>query len=310
VLARLNAERLARVMRPKVRGAWNLHLQTQALPLDFFVCFSSVASILGSSGQSNYAAANAFLDALSHHRRSCGLPALSINWGPWSEAGMAAGLRYRLQPQGEGMIDPGMGVRVFNTVLTLRTAQVAALRVDWARFAAAHPRANLATFFALVAPGRNRRSISSCNDEAGKPGAAGTSLIQQLRQAPVDQRPILVEGFVQSQVAAVLGHPPGAVSRTQGLTEMGLDSLAAIELRMHLEQGLACRLPTTLAFDHPNVTALAAHLLGEVLPAHLGESTSATALSSDAGSSLDNLSREELAALLRSELGPIEDNDP
>jgi myxalamid-type polyketide synthase MxaB len=106
VLARQTAERLARVMAPKVRGAWNLHVQTQESSLDFFVCFSSVASLLGSPGQSNYAAANAFLDALVHHRRSLGLPGLSINWGPWAEAGMAAGLRSRLESRGEGMIDP------------------------------------------------------------------------------------------------------------------------------------------------------------------------------------------------------------
>jgi acyl transferase domain-containing protein/acyl carrier protein len=303
VVARQTAERLLRVMEPKVRGAWNLHLQTQALPLDFFVCFSSMASILGSPGQSNYAAANAFLDALAHYRRSRGLPALSINWGAWSEAGMAAGLRSRLQSQGEGMIDPGMGRRAFNSALTLQTTQVAVLRVDWARFAAANPRANLAAFLSLVGPGGNRPPISSRNDRPGEHGAAGTMLIQQLRQAPLEQQLSLVEEFVQSQVAAVLGHPARAVSRTQGLTDMGLDSLAAIELRTRLEQAFACRLPTTLAFDYPTVAALAEHVLEEALTTHLGQSMPATESVANDDAALDNLSRDEIAALLTNELG-------
>jgi myxalamid-type polyketide synthase MxaB len=90
VVDRQTAERFSRVLAPKVYGAWNLHHQTRELPLDFFVLFSSMASVLGSPGQSSYAVANAFLDALAHHRRARGLPGLSINWGPWSEAGMAA----------------------------------------------------------------------------------------------------------------------------------------------------------------------------------------------------------------------------
>ncbi|WNZ66021.1 SDR family NAD(P)-dependent oxidoreductase [Myxococcus sp. MxC21-1] len=92
VLAQLDAERLRTVLAPKVQGAWNLHAQTLGRPLDFFVMFSSAASMLGSPGQGNYAAANAFMDVLAHHRRAAGLPALSVNWGPWAEVGR---LRWR-----------------------------------------------------------------------------------------------------------------------------------------------------------------------------------------------------------------------
>src|SRR5258708_11587520 len=90
LLLNLDRERLAAVMAPKVEGAWNLHALTLNRPLDFFVLFSSVASALGSPGQGSYAAANAFLDALSQHRRTLGLPSLTINWGPWAAVGMAA----------------------------------------------------------------------------------------------------------------------------------------------------------------------------------------------------------------------------
>ncbi|MEL6937151.1 MAG: SDR family NAD(P)-dependent oxidoreductase, partial [Cyanobacteria bacterium J06607_17] len=113
LLANQSWEQLATVMNPKLMGAWNLHAETQHLDLDYFVCFSSIASLMGSLGQSNYAAANAFLDGLAHHRRSLGLPALSINWGPWDEVGMAAQLdsssRHRFAAQGLTPIPPQAG---------------------------------------------------------------------------------------------------------------------------------------------------------------------------------------------------------
>jgi myxalamid-type polyketide synthase MxaB len=310
VMVQQNAERLTQVIRPKVHGAWNLHREALGLPLDFFVCFSSMASLLGSPGQGSYAAANAFLDALAQYRRSCGLPALSINWGAWSEAGMAAGLRSRLQCQGEGMIQPRMGVRTLNYMWTHCAAQVAVLRMDWAWFAAAHPRANLATFLSHVLPCGSRPLLAGRNDPAGERTTAGKTLVERLRQAPVGQRPILVEEFVQCQVAAVLGHPACAISRTQGLTEMGLDSLAALELRTCLEQAFACRLPASLAFDYPTVAALAGHALEGILSARLGGGTPATEQTPNNEAALEDLSREEIASLLAGELGALEEDHP
>jgi myxalamid-type polyketide synthase MxaB len=307
VLTRQTAERLARVMAPKVRGAWNLHEQTQGLPLDFFVCFSSMASLLGSPGQSNYAAANAFLDALAHHRRSQGLPGLSINWGPWAEAGMAAGLRSRLQAQGEGMIDPAMGVRLFAHALTRRLTQVAVLRVDWSRYAARYPRADVAQLLSLLGQTGDRPALAGRSAPVNEGSAAGSTFLERLRRAPPDRRPNLVEEFVESQVALVLGHPAHAISRARGLAEIGLDSLASIELRTCLERAFACRLPTTLAFDYPTVAALAAHMLEDVLSAHFNDNGAAPPVVSPDDDALENLSRDELAALLSSELGISEE---
>ena len=137
-LAQQTWARFAAVLAPKVSGAWNLHEQTRDLPLDFFVLFSSAASVLGSGGQTNYSAANAFLDALAHHRRASGLPGLSINWGPWAEGGMATSLdqrgRRRWEDAGVSLIAPEQGVDVLDLVVPGRSAQVAVLPVDWRRF--------------------------------------------------------------------------------------------------------------------------------------------------------------------------------
>jgi acyl transferase domain-containing protein/acyl carrier protein len=298
MLVNQTAERLARVMAAKVRGAWELHVQTQELPLDFFVTFSSMAALLGSPGVGTYAAANAFLDALAHHRRACGLTALSINWGPWANAGIGAKLHSRLQARGESMIGPALALRVFSWALGQSIPQIAVMRIDWARYATTYPATD---FLALLV-----------DQPAGPmPGAAlRAEFLQRWRAAPARRKKGLLEDFVQAQVADVLGHPALSISRTQGLAEMGLDSLASIELRTRLEQALDSRLPTTLAFDYPTVATLAAHLLDDVLSVPNDASSAASEVTAAGEGALENLSKDEIAALLASELGTsAEDND-
>src|SRR5207244_6061045 len=130
-------------LAPKMSGAWNLHLATRGMPLDFFVLFSSAASLLGSPGQGNYAAANAYLDALAHHRRAEGLPAVSINWGPWANVGMAAGLdqrdQARMTRQGLRSLSPEEGMAAFARLLGQASAQVGVVRLDPEKILAAFP---------------------------------------------------------------------------------------------------------------------------------------------------------------------------
>ena len=131
-------EHLKHVLSPKVQGAWNLHQLTKDMPLDFFVCFSSVASLLGSPGQGNYAAANAFLDGFVHHRRSLGLPGLSVNWGPWADMGMAADMslreRERWVQRGMGTIAPERGLEILGQLMAQDAVRVGALPVNWRKF--------------------------------------------------------------------------------------------------------------------------------------------------------------------------------
>jgi len=136
VLLNLTWERFQNVLSPKTVGAWNLHALTSDCALDFFVMFSSTASILGSSGQANHAAANAYLDALAHYRRAQNLPGLSINWGAWSEVGSAAkmGIDAQLDAKGIGMIPPRLGLDALERLVSSPAVQVAVMPVDWQAF--------------------------------------------------------------------------------------------------------------------------------------------------------------------------------
>jgi acyl transferase domain-containing protein len=280
VLMKQTAERFTRVMAAKVRGAWNLHVQTEALPLDFFVCFSSRAALLGSPGQGNHAAASAFLDALAHHRRARGLAGLSINWGPWADSSIAPELRSRLQAHGEGLIEPVTGLRLLARALAQDAPQIGAMHMDWPRYAASYPAPEFLTTLGVSTP--------------------RSSLLLRLHGAPADRQGELLEEFVRSEAAHVLGHAPETLPRSKGFTDLGMDSLGAIELRTHLEQALECRLPATLAFDYPTMEALVAHLLDR-LPLSARAANVVTP-----ADNLDNLTREEIAALLASELNTLE----
>jgi NAD(P)-dependent dehydrogenase (short-subunit alcohol dehydrogenase family) len=134
VLTEQSAERFERVMRPKAEGAWNLHVLTETLDLDIFVLFSSIAGTLGSSGQSGYTAANAYLDGLAAYRRAQGLPGVSLAWGAWSEGGLAAALepdaRARLARQGFGAIPRDLGIQLFEQAITRPEAQLVLAPLD------------------------------------------------------------------------------------------------------------------------------------------------------------------------------------
>jgi acyl transferase domain-containing protein/acyl carrier protein len=266
MLAQQTWPRFAHVLAPKAAGAWNLHVLTAEAGLDFFVLFSSIASTLGAPGQGNYAAANAFMDGLAHLRRSRGLPALSINWGGWSQVGMAAGLEARHDRRraqaGLGVITPRDGVDVFAELRGGPSAQVAVVPVDWPVFARRFAAGPPAILEALVTGGRAPGS--------GRESRDGADLVRRLTAAPGEDRHEILAGYVTAQVTGVLGVRDSLdLDRSQGLTELGMDSLMAVELKNRLEAGVGRRLPPTLAFDWPTIDALAAFLLNDVfqLPA-------------------------------------------
>jgi amino acid adenylation domain-containing protein len=252
ILARQSPERLANVMASKVSGAWNLH--TLAADLDWFVLFSSSASLIETPGQGNYAAANAFLDALAHFRRAQGQPALSINWGPWSEVGMSAALKF--DHQGIGSISPEQGAAVFTALLNQASElppQIAALPIRWPAFLTSHPA--VSPFYADFQKAETPREQSAL------------SVRQELEAAAPDVRSGLLSRTVSGVVAKVLGLSSAEVDPNQSLMDLGLDSLLAVELRNKLSKTLGLGLPATLLFEYPNLRVLNRFLFDELFPA-------------------------------------------
>jgi acyl carrier protein len=254
----LTAERLGRVMAPKVDGAWHLHELTQGAPLDFFVMFASSAGLFGSPGQANYAAANTFLDTLAHVRCSAGLPATSIDWGPWGEVGMAARLGARDQERlGSGGVSPLVvveGLDAMGQAILSGRPQLVGMDIDWTKIWKTLGDARPA-FLREFAP-RVRSSGGSATPQAAT-AAAGNAL----RDLPEAQRLPLLAGQVRDQLRAVLAlDAEYALSDEVSFVELGMDSLVAVELSNRLKPLAGKPLGATVAFDHPTVTRMVAHL--------------------------------------------------
>jgi acyl transferase domain-containing protein len=260
VLLQQSRERLAQVMAPKVNGAWNLHVLTQDLSLDFMVLFSSAASLLGSSGQANYAAANTFLDALAHHRRFLGQPGLSLNWGPWAEVGMAASLgsRYkaRLAAQGLKSIAPEQGLQVLSQVLGQVEAQIGVLQIDWAVFREQFPAEMPTPLFMEVAPEpKSPESAKPAHEEEHK-------LLQRLDKATAGERKELLLTYVQERVTRILGLDSSfRPAPQQSLNELGFDSLMGTQLKNRFMNELRVDVPIKEFIGKGTIAQLAGRLI-------------------------------------------------
>jgi acyl transferase domain-containing protein/acyl carrier protein len=308
MLRQQTAERFDRVLAPKAGGAWNLHLLTRDMPLDFFVLYSSISSLFGSASQGGYASANAFLDGLAHQRRALGLPGLSINWGPWSEAGMAARLAdrdlTRLAGQGIGAISPDQGTQILELLLGQESAQVGVVPIDWKTFLHRNPASRSAPFFSALeeASGAKRAAATAPAVSDVLPLLKGAS-----RLLPEQQ---LLSAHIREQAIKVLGlHPTHPLDPRQPLSELGLDSLTAVELKNALGRSLACSLHATLLFDYPTVEALTRYLAKAVMGWGAPEATAgetpagneAEALARQV-SEIQQLSDDEVAASIAEEL--------
>lgn len=256
VLRSQSSERFKQVMAPKVQGAWNLHtvvekvVLDQQAPLDFFVLFSSVASLIGWAGQGTYAAANAFLDGLAHYRRACGLPALSINWSPWGGVGMAAHLESTLKAQGVTMIAPKQGLQALSRLLTQDSAQMGVLSVDWDHYLQRYSSGGRLPFFAALATGE---TISGEQPNA-------VALHKKLLTATIPERIALLTNYLNEMVARALRLSPSQLDVQQPFSYLGLDSVAAIELRYRLKTEFDVMLSIADFLDNLSVTTLALQL--------------------------------------------------
>jgi hypothetical protein len=305
-LLELNSVRLAKVMAPKVAGAFALHRLTRETPLDFFVLFSSVSSVLGSPGQGNYAAANAFMDALAHHRRSMGLPASCINWGPWSGGGMAGPGGGRVERQasarGVSLIAPERGLAILDRLLALHPTQAIALSIRWATYFNEVGTTITSPFYAEI------RNSTPPEEGSSVPPAETGGFARKLEAAPPASRRALLLEHVQEQVIKVLGLGAShVVDWHRGFADMGMDSLMGVELRTRLQVSLGHSLRATLSFDYPNVELLVEYLAVEVLRLGAPEGSPDAAHKVEAGvgaleAQLNELSDEELARLVAVDL--------
>jgi acyl transferase domain-containing protein/acyl carrier protein len=303
VLLRHDAERFARVLAPKVTGSWVLHLLTRSMALDFFVMFSSAASLFAPVGQGNYAAANAFLDALAHHRRALGLPAVSINWAAWERTGMAAVVGERRETQwaqgGLALMTPAEGLDVLGWLLHGHLTQVAVLPVEWR------------TYFDWLGEARAAALLDAVKPDAkGESPAVAESFAERLLRLPAGARVTAVSDLVTAEVRTVLGfRSDQIVDPTQGLFDLGMDSLTAVELRNRLQNRIGRTIAGTVVFDHPSIDALTKHVGEVVVGSERAAVSSPVSIqpqpSRRESGNLDDLSEEDLAVMLAQKLGQL-----
>ncbi|WP_414581134.1 SDR family NAD(P)-dependent oxidoreductase [Scytonema sp. PCC 10023] len=263
LVLQFSGESFVKVMAPKVIGAWNLHTQTLNTPLDFFVNFSSFTSIVGNPGQGNYAAANAFLDALAHHRRQCGLPALSVNWGVIADVGFVARsgeVGEHLQRIGTKSLPSQQALRVLGELLQVEAVQTTVAPMNWQRWCQVHAAGASGRFSHLA----GEEVVSK---EAGD-APEGGSFPNALMVAGPAERQQLVESRLLEQVARVLGTSPAKLDSSKPLTNLGLDSLMAVELSNRIDKDLGVSVPTMKLMGGPSISQLAKELVEQLAPAN------------------------------------------
>jgi acyl transferase domain-containing protein/acyl-CoA synthetase (AMP-forming)/AMP-acid ligase II/acyl carrier protein len=259
LLLNLDSESFRRVLAPKVLGAWNLHTLTADLPLDFFVAFSSVASVLGSPGQGNYAAANAFLDGLAHDRRSHGLPCLSINWGPWAEVGMAARAS-RSRGTASRVMHPLAPTQALAALDRLfekgGAAQAVAMSVDWTLLANSFNGQQPPALISDLIREKARPASAKAARESGPRLST-----QELMAAPQARRHAMLLAHVQRNLARVMALDAPELDPEESMSNLGLDSLMALELQHSLEESFGTKLPIELLMGMPSLSEFVTRLL-------------------------------------------------
>ena len=313
-----DVEAMETVMRAKVFGAWLLHDLLADAPLDFFVLFSSASAVLSSPLMSSYAAANTFLDALAHYRQAQGLPALSVNWGVWREVGMTASFdqgQRASEGEGRGMgtIGPVQGLDILERLLQQPSAQVAVLPIDWAQWQ---------KHYAAFAAAPLLEHVVHAHGGHEQPGDVRPRLTREhLATLGSDERRDALLAYVGEQVGSVLKTSPASLDPHEPLTNLGLDSLMALELKNRLEADLHLTVRMVQLLDGPNVEQLAEWIgdeLGTQEPPPPESSDPASAESAngdgfgparaeDMLADLDTLSDDQLDLLLG---GLIDEDDP
>jgi len=285
-LLEMDAERFLHVLAPKVTGAFNLHTLTADKQLDFFVLYSSAASLLGAPGQANYAAGNAFLDGLAHARRRSGLAGMSIHWGPFADIGLTASHEeqgQRMSHRGIESLTPAQGIFAFARLLERPRADVAILRLSLHQWFDFYPHVASNPYWSEL----------QREHAAERTPSSRVTFRQILERRPVSERPSLLEQHVLEHVGHVFRLDVTRIDRLSSFKSLGMDSFLSLELRNRLEFSLGVRLSATLLFTYPNPASLADYLLDRMNLGSTKQRTSDTGKLLAAGSTKQG---ERLAA--------------
>ncbi len=308
LLADLKPSQIQAMFHPKIQGTWNLHHLSQNADLDFFVMFSSTTALLGSQYLGHYAAANSFLDAFAHYRRSLGQPAVSINWGTWDTMRAASEAeKQRVNLTGMEQMPSEVALDLLGHLLNPdQEAQVTVASVNWEKLKALYETRRSMPLLKKVADLRAPQPVKNTVQPVVN---TEPTLIDQLQSMSSEERKRVLITRVRDQVARVIGSSADLINTQQGLFEMGLDSLMSVELKGRLEKITALTLPSTLTFNYPTVEELADYLLeriqGNLTPSEQQPDLPAPAQESPAvveTEDIDDLSEDELAMLLSMKL--------
>jgi NADPH:quinone reductase-like Zn-dependent oxidoreductase/acyl carrier protein len=308
LLMNLNEEQMREVWAPKVLGAFHLHRHTLGRPLDVFALYSSMSAVFGTGGQGNYASANSFLDALAFHRRANGLPGLSVSWGFLGETGFVArhaDVAQRFEAMGIRSFNPAQGLALLGRFLGEERTHGGVMRVDWRRFEELAAGRKVSPRFAHLV------EMAAEGKEEG-PRRGGSALRAALLAASPSERRSMLEASLRDQVGRVLGVASEKLDLETPLSDLGLDSLMAIELRNWVEGDLKVSLPAVELLKGPSLAKLVDHLVDQLpandsapIPKSSGDAIPAepveAQLGSDASellSKVDDMSDEQVDALL------------
>ena len=299
VLSALTPAQVENVLRPKVDAAWHLHELTASLGLKAFVLYSSAGGLLLAAGQANYAAGNVFLDALAEHRAALGLPATSLAWGPWEGSGDAVDLTH-IARSGVAELTVADGLALFDAALAAGEPTLVPVKLADLREAD-----RIAPLLRGLVTATPRRAAAAAGPVAAAPEAG---FAEKLTGMSADERESALLQLVCEHAAAVLGYDDAsAVGVEKGFTDLGIDSLAALELRNRLGAACGLRLPATLIFDYPSPLPLTRFLLGELLP-ELGEPVEEVA-EANGTDEVAAIAGMDLADLVRSALAGTQTDD-
>lgn len=285
------------VFRPKINGAWILHQLTTSRsgsnpPLDFFVLFSSAASLLGAQDLGPYAAANHFMDCLAQRRAALGLPALCVNWGWWDSPGLVSE-RLATLFEGAGLkaLPPEQALSTLRHLLETGVTQATVANVDWNIFRPVFEAKRVRPFLEhMSTQPRTREKANAVSDE--KTETVG----KQIQRAPAAERRQLLQNFISMQVAEILGFKLSYdVNLHQGFFKMGMDSMMTVQLRNRLESNLGCSLPPTVAFEYPNVDSLTGFIAKDLIQSDDRTGTPAMNSPHEETLPLSELDKEELS---------------